>query len=570
MSAITVENLTYFYDNTIPPALHNINLEIEAGSFTLLLGSSGSGKSTLLRVLAGLAPAYYGGSYHGGIFLDGREISSLTRRGLIARVGLVFQDPETQLIMTGVEQEIAFGIENMGVDNRLMKRRVAEISASLGITAYLQQYIPELSGGIKQKVALASILAMQPQILLLDEPASQLDPVAAEEFLGIIRRLNEDQGLTIIMVEQRLERCFQMADRIIVMEQGRIAQDCSGEELKSGVPFDNSFSTLIPPVPRMFSYAGFEILPFTVKEGRQILRKELIPGSQDTVPGEKTTWPATPGLRPYEVEAKNLYYTYPGGHEALRDININIAQGDFLAVIGENGAGKTTLLKILAGLLKPGRGTVIIEERDAAAINLEDRAPYTAYLSQEPGDYLFMPTVAEEVALTLNNMGLTDEGQVEHLLASMEIDSFKDTNPRDLSAGERQRVALASLLAGRPRLLLLDEPTRGLDYTHKETLGILLSNLREQGVTIVMVSHDVDFAAEYARDIALMSNGTIIAAGNKYEMLQNSSYYSSQTSKLFHGIRDDVVTVDEGKVILKQLLASSQSGESEEGGSVNV
>lgn len=550
---LTVENLSYSYTDTLSPALDNINLEITPGSFNLLLGPSGSGKSTLLRVLAGLAPAYYGGNCRGRVLINGKDIRSLQRRELISRIGMIFQDPETQLVMTGVEQEIAFGLENMGMENRLMKRRVVEMAASLGISPYLQSFIPELSGGMKQKVALASILAMQPDILLLDEPASQLDPVSAEELFGIVRRLNEEQGLTILMVEQRLERCLQMADRIIIMDQGKIVQDDGVGEFKTGSFSHTLPLLLLPPIPRVFAGEGFQDIPFTVKEGRRILRENTDGSCQTREPDRSAIAAAE---QRDEVYVNNLSYTYPGGHEALKKIDMSIKPGEFLAIIGENGAGKTTFLKILAGLLKPGRGSISIRGGEVLFASVEERAPFVGYLSQEPGDYLFMPSVEKEVSLTLHNLGRQDEGTVAELLSALNIERFRDENPRDLSAGERQRVALAAVLAGRPGLLLLDEPTRGLDYMHKDNLGRQLSAIKERGVTIIMATHDIDFAAEVADSIALMSAGTIIASGDKYEMLQNASYYSSQTSRLFAGIRENIVTIEEGRRLLREIKAS--------------
>ena len=225
MPVIAIQNLTYYYPNTSVPALDRINLDIKAGELVLLLGGSGSGKSSLIRAIAGLIPEYYGGTYQGKVLINRQEIQHIKRRDLAQQVGLVFQDPESQMVMTSVEQEIVFGMENLGLPNQLMKRRVMEVSSALSISSYLHGTIPELSGGQKQKVALASVLAMQPGILLLDEPTSQLDPVAGEEILTMVRRLNEDNGITVILAEQRLERCFHMADRILIMEQGRIVHD---------------------------------------------------------------------------------------------------------------------------------------------------------------------------------------------------------------------------------------------------------------------------------------------------------------------------------------------------------
>lgn len=552
MAIIKIEDLTYYYPDVAKPALDKINLEIPAGQFVLLVGGSGCGKSTLIRALSGLIPDFYGGTYGGRVYLDGQSIKHLDRHSIVQQVGTVFQDPESQLVMTNVEQELAFGLENLGLPESLMKRRVMEVTGALALSGLLHSFTPELSGGQKQKVALASILAMQPDILILDEPTSQLDPVAGEEILTMIRRLNEDNGITVILVEQRLERCFHLADRVIVMENGRIL--CDGAPgmaarwaVTNGMPF-------IPPLARLFAGAGYPEVPLTVKRAREILR---------------TCYPLTglnrqefscskkePGAAAYQclVDIQNLWFTYPNGKEALKNVNLKINPGDFMVLMGENAAGKTTLLKCMIGLLKPGRGLVKVLGRDTRKAAVEELAATIGYLSQNPNDYLFLPTVREELAFTLNNLGLPDNGYSEEIISRLQLTPLAEVNPRDLSAGERQRVALASVLVTRPGLLLLDEPTRGLDYRLKAELGKILLQLREEGKAIFVVTHDVEFAAEFAADIVLMTEGDIIAGGDKYEMLTGATFYSPQINKLFNNIVDQVVTLEQGDQVLTKLM----------------
>jgi len=554
MADIEIKNLNYYYPEIDKPALSSVDLEISEGEFIIVVGNSGSGKSTLLRTISGLIPGFYNGTLDGEIYIDGVELRQLSRRQLVQEVGIVFQNPESQLVMMSVEQEIAFGLENLGLPDKLMKRRIMEMSSSLGMSSYLNRFVSELSGGQKQKTALAGVLAMQPGILLLDEPTSQLDPVAAEEFLNIIRRLNEDNGTTIIMIEQRLERCCHLADRILVMENGQISADVQVGSKSPGSWMQKSPVSYLPPLPRLFASAGYTELPMTVKQGRQILNSSICKGKgcSSSLYNKK---PAVSVLEKVKdiVDIKGLWFSYPEGREALKNIDLTIKNGDFTAILGENGAGKSTLIKNINGLLKPGRGKVKVAGKDTKKIPLEELAHTAAYLSQDPNDYLFMPSVQEEIAFTIKNLGLPDDGYGDEIIKKFKLEKYRDCNPRDLSTGERQRVALASVLVSKPRLLLLDEPTRGLDYQLKEELGSLLTRLNREGTAVVMVTHDVAFAAEYASDIILMFDGGIIDQGSKYEVLQHSTFYSPQIGRLFNNIADDVLTVDEGKKALLEL-----------------
>lgn len=550
MQDIKIKNLNYYYPEMKTPALKNINLEIPQGQFVLIVGGSGSGKSTLLRSICGLIPNFYGGIYSGKIYIGNKEIRQIDRRDLVQRVGMVFQEPESQLVMTSVEEEIAFGLENLELPNSLMKRRIMEVTSTLALSDYLNSFIPELSGGQKQKTALGAVLAMQPDIILLDEPTSQLDPIAGEDILTMIRRLNEENGITIILTEQRLERCFHLADRVIVMEKGEIVFDhcCVKEIAKWAAKTKRPF---VPPLSKLFADIDFPDIPITVKEARKIIRP-FFDNKIDLKNKYLFHYKENKGNPLVEVE--NLWFTYPNGKEVLKDISFNINNGDFVVLMGENGGGKTTLLKNLNGLLKPSRGKVKIMGKDIKKMAVEELAYEVGYLSQDPNDYLFLPSVEEEILFTMKNLGITDDGILDEIINKLQIESLKNKNPRDLSTGERQRVALASILVTKPKILILDEPTRGLDYELKERLGEILLKLKSEGTAIFMVAHDVEFAAEYADKIILLDRGTIIGYGNKHEMLTNSTFYSPQISKLFNGMVDNIVTIDEGKKILRRVI----------------
>ena len=545
--------MIYYYPDAEKPALSGINLGIEEGEFALVAGASGSGKSSLARVLAGLIPDFYGGRFGGRVYFQGREMRSIDRRKLARQVGMVFQDPEKQLVMTGVEAEIAFGLENLGLPQKEMFRRVAEVISFLGLTELRQEFTASLSGGQKQKLVLAAVLAMQPQVLILDEPTSQLDPVAAEDFFNLVKRLNEEMGFTIVLIEQRLERCFHLADRVVIMEGGRVAQD--GDPDQAARWAVRSGTLLIPPVARFFSMLGFPSLPVTVKEGRKQLRQSF------------SGWPVSgrPDLRKEPtscstgqtllVEVKNLWFTYPNGRETLQDINLKVNAGEFVAILGENGAGKSTLLKNMVGLLQPGRGKVLLDGSDLSKNKGRHPGRQVAYLSQNPNDYLFQDTVEDELLFTLKNFGMEDDGIVAELLEELQIGCHRRVNPRDLSSGERQRVALASVLVTRPALLVLDEPTRGLDYRLKADLGSFLTRRVAAGVSVVLVTHDVEFAAEYASRAIMMFAGQIVSDGAKHETLGQSVFYSTQIGKLCRGFSEDILTFDEAMERIGPLLS---------------
>jgi len=558
MAYIEIKDLTYYYPNTTKPALDKVNLTIDEGDFVLLIGGSGSGKSSLVRALAGLIPQFYGGKYGGEVKIRGNVVCEMDKKQLVGEVGMVFQDPESQLVMNSVEQELVFGMENLGLNNNLMKRRIMEVQGALSLSSIMGANISELSGGQKQKVVLASVLAMQPEILILDEPTSQLDPVAGEEILTIIRRLNEENGITVILVEQRLERCFHLADRFVIMDNGKIAYNGTNgvQTVKWSVAEKSPF---IPPLSRVFALAGQKDIPLTVKEGRKIIKPYCI---KDGVKNEISKRDNFKGNMTEHknincqllLEIKNVWYEYGDGKEVLKNINMQVHPGNFLAIMGENAAGKTTLLKNIRGLLKPSRGKIKILNKDISKYSVEEFAKTVGYLSQNPNDYLFMPTVREELIFTMDNLGLKDNKIIDDLLEKLQISKYAEVNPRDLSSGERQRVALAAILVASPQVLVLDEPTRGLDYEFKNELGKLLLDIQKQGVAILLVTHDVEFAAEYASEVLLMNQGDIVVEGSREEVLSKSTFYSPQISKLFYGIKEDIVTLAEGEKVLRGMF----------------
>lgn len=542
MALLEIQNIKYYYPGSTKSSLNSIDLKIREGEFLLVVGGSGSGKSSLARVIAGLIPEFYGGRLDGKLFFQEEKLKGDDRQILNSHVGIVFQDPEKQLVMTSVEAEIAFGLENLGLNQQEMFRRVAEVMSFLNLTSLRDKFTANLSGGEKQKVALASVVAMQPRILVLDEPTSQLDPVAAGEFLDLVEFLNKELGYTVVLIEQRLERCFHLVDRIVVMEQGEIIcdgtpGDAARWQLAHQLPF-------IPPVAKLFASVNSSVVPLTVRDGRRELHKYLPTVSLQEIPERKVK--LTPVNEEHTVlAANNIWYSYPGGREVVRGQSLCVKEGEFVVILGANGSGKTTLLKLLTGILKPDRGSVQLLGQDTRNLSLTELGRKVGYLSQNPNDYLFQDTVEDELMFTLNNFQLPDNGICEEILKKLNLYDLRQANPRDLSSGERQRVALASILVAGPRLLLLDEPTRGIDYRLKAELGGFLQGITASGGTVVMVTHDVEFAAENADRIVMIFDGMVACDGPR-EVMGESIFYAPQMSRLFRGIARGVLTVNEG------------------------
>ena len=540
LAIFKIEDLTYYYPETEIPAINKINLQIEEGEFLLIVGPSGCGKSTLARVLSGFIPSFYGGSLHGQVYYKDRSIFNIKRQRLHREIGLVFQNPERQLIMGNTEREIAFGMENLGIEPKEIARKIVEVASFLGLSELKERRSWELSSGEKQKLVIGAILAMTPQVLILDEPTSQLDPLSAEEILHALRRLSEELGYTIILIEHRLERCFHFADRIILLEEGEIKCDAPpGRFSKWAIQKSSSF---IPPVSKFFAKKNSEKVPLTVQEGRTILKNKIVSRNHPIRPNDK--------YKKEIIKTKDLYYSYNNGTEALRGINLGFSQGEFNCILGENGAGKTTFLKLLIGILKPNRGKLFINNNDSSYLNEEEIVKMIGYLSQNPNDYLFNESVEGELKYTMHNFGLTDYKLIDDILNILDISQHKIRYPRELSTGERQRIALATVMVTQPDVLLLDEPTRGLDCELKTKLGKTLQALaREDKKTIILVTHDIEFASEFADRVILLSAGQVIAEGDKYEVLKDNLFYSSQVNKLFRGIADDIISIEDTKTL---------------------
>jgi energy-coupling factor transport system ATP-binding protein len=555
---IHFEHLSYTYPGATTPALKDVSLDLPEGQLILLIGPSGAGKSTLLRCLNGLVPHFSGGVVSGAVRVNGYDPVAATPRLLSRHVGFVFQDPEAQFVTDRVEDEIAFALENAAMPPQAMRVRVEETLDLLDLTPLRDRPLKTLSGGERQRVAIAAALALRPSILVLDEPTSQLDPKSAEDVLNSLVRLNHDLGLTVILAEHRLERVLPYVDSIIHLpdDGGPIIFDDARSVMKQ--------VDLAPPLVSIGKAFGWQPLPLSIKEGLRFSRSWLAEHRQpgDEQPRHRRLFARSDA--PY-VRARGVRVRHRD-QEVLRGVDLDLWPGEIVVLMGRNGAGKTTLLRSLVGLVRPHAGDIRIDGKPNAGRDVADICRQVGYLPQDPNTLLFAESVGEELAVTLRNHGmevgdwrLEIEGEkrregenlqspisnlqspitqsLNHSIPSLlrRLGLFDKANayPRDLSVGERQRVALAAITVTRPGALLLDEPTRGLDYAAKRELERLLHEWRDDGMAILVVTHDVELAAAIADRIILMSQGEIIAEGEPAEVMATSPLFAPQIAKLF-------------------------------------
>jgi energy-coupling factor transport system ATP-binding protein len=551
---LAIDGLTYRYPTAVLPALDDVSLHLQPGELTLLAGRSACGKSTLLRAACGLVPHFHGGEIEGSVGVAGIDALATGPGELAAAVGYVAQDPETQVVSTTVSAEIELPLEMRGDNPSSRARAVEEVALALAIPHLLDRAVDTLSGGELQRVALAAALVTRPRLVLLDEPTSQLDPVAGDELIWLLRRLNEEWGITIFLAEHRLERCLAAADRVVAMTSGSIAFD--GQPRAFLTWAQTADAALETPAARLFSLCGLEPLPVGVRDARRSLASTAPVAGGEADPLRTACTFSASGQRPAATsppkklseegvrlpsttaaEARDLWVELTAAEtprDVLRGLDLTIARGERIALMGRNGAGKSTLLRTAAGLVDPVRGKI-------------DVPGGIALLTQNPSDYLVRERVGDELPGGAGLVALRTVG-LEHAV---------DADPRDLSGGERQRLALAIALAGRmeskelPGLVALDEPTRGMDRARKHDLGELIDDLAARGAAVLVATHDVEFAASFAERVVLLGDGVVIADGPAAEILSGGWYFATEVARVLD--LPGVVTPEQGAEALRTI-----------------
>jgi energy-coupling factor transport system ATP-binding protein len=528
---IEFDQVSFTYDDEpgAVPVIAGADFVLDEGELTLVVGPTGSGKSTLLRCINGLVPHFSGGVLHGRVVVDGRDTRTHRPRDLADVVGFVLQDPVSSFVTDTVEEELAYGMEALGVDATAMRRRVEETLDLLGLADVRSRPLRSLSGGQQQRVAIGAVLASGPRILVLDEPTSALDPVAAEDVLASLHRLVHDLGLTVVVAEHRLERVIQHADRVLLIEEGQVSDLLDPAEAMVT-------STIYPPVIGLGRHLGWSPLPLTVRDARR-RAQELRATLPDRAPARTTD-----GADREVACTVDHLVVRRGGRPVLRGIDLEVRGGDVVALMGRNGAGKSTLLATLVGQLSPESGTVRLGDLDPARAGASQIVTRAGMVPQDPASILYADSVADECAAADRDFGVA-AGTTRAVLERIAPGIDDDAHPRELSEGQRLSLALGLILASEPRLVLLDEPTRGLDYQAKRRLVELLRELAGRGHAIVLATHDVELAAEVATRVVVIAEGEVVADGQAANVLAGSPAFAPQVAKILHPLH--LLTVDE-------------------------
>lgn len=538
MGYIKAEHFTYSYPEQDKPVLDDISFSLNRGEVLLLLGKSGSGKSTLGKAVTGAVPYFYGGTVSGKISIGGTALNKMEHNRRSQTVGMVFQYPEKQLILNKVHREVAFGLENTGVPEETIRRRVFEAMQFTGITPLAGRDIDSLSGGQKQKVAITSALAFFPECIVLDEPISQLDPLAAEEVLNLIRKINEELNITVILIEQRTGKCFELADKVAFIEDGRLCFFGGTHDFLDSP--EKRYEPFLPEPVRLFRRLGIEHPPTGMKKSRALL-SSIRPGDAP-VPAH-SAFRGTEKTQPV-ISLDKVSCGY-GGLTVLNRFTASIQKGDCISLLGANGAGKTTLLKTLVGL-KQYQGSILLKGMELKKWKQKEIARTIGYVSQNPDDYLTQDTVRDELLFTARHLNVEEpEKAVEKILRILELSEYGGRNPKDLSGGQKQRVAIGSALIASPEVLILDEPTRGIDVPLKQTLADLLRQLNQSGITILLVTHDTEFACMVSNRFWILYQGELLANGTKEEVFSDSLYYTTTIHKLCQNQAPGLFTLED-------------------------
>lgn len=547
MEILSITDLTFSYPNKENFALQNVNLSINSGDFVVVCGQSGSGKTTLLRMLKKeIAPH---GEKQGAVYYKGEDVEKLDDKISAQKIGFVFQKPDQQIVTDKVWHELAFGLESLGYDSDYIRLRVGEMANYFGITSLFRKKTTELSGGQKQLMNLASVMAMSPDVIILDEPTSQLDPITANDFITTLKKINDELGLTVIIIEHRLQEVFPIADKVAVMEDGKvICYDTPRNvcEKLSNHPMSQGF----PSAVRIWQKSGSKgECPLTVKEGRNFINLNF---SERKLP-LRNTIPNTEDI----ITLKDVFFRYEkGGNDILSGTNLSIKKGEHFCILGGNGSGKTTTLKILAGLLKPYRGKVIIDNNKMTKKTTADfNRLGVAMLPQNPESVFLKSRVIDDYTELCKIKGIEKsdyEDKINSVAEKLGIKDLLENHPYDLSGGEIQKCALGKVLISEPKILLLDEPTKGVDAYSKLSLSKILQEIKSEGVTIITVTHDVEFASIVADRCGLFFDGEVLSSLVPQEFFSKNNFYTTASSRISRDKFANAVTVDDVVSLIKE------------------
>ncbi len=544
MAHFEIKNLNFSYPASKGrKALNNINLNIERGEYITLCGKSGSGKTTLLKHLKSVLAPH--GTMTGEIIFEGKPLAEADLREQSSKIGYVMQNPDNQIVTDKVWHELAFGLESLGMDQKTIRLRVAEMASYFGIQSWFHKNVSELSGGQKQLLNLASIMAMQPTVLILDEPTSQLDPIAATDFLNTVRKINLELGTTVIITEHRLEDIFHASDRVVVMEKGEIIAADTPRNIGAFLKEEKNemFAAMPTPVQVYYGVENDLTCPLTVREGRNWL-SEIFEGREvKTDKTEEKTLPERKDENP-AILLKEVWFRYEkDAPDVLKGVNLEVPKGTLFAIVGGNGTGKSTTLKSICNICKPYRGKVLIDgkriEKYSSAQLFKGNL---AMLPQDPQSLFVKKTVKEDLGEMLDSGVDNKEEKISEVAEICDIAHLMDSHPYDLSGGEQQRAALAKVLLTEPKILLLDEPTKGIDNFFKIKFAEILDKLKEKGVTVLMVSHDVEFCAKYADIVGMFFDGNIITANTPGRFFSQNSFYTTAANRMSRHIFKNAIT----------------------------
>ncbi len=552
MAHFEIKDLSFCY-STAPdqPVLDHVSLKIEQGEYVTVCGRSGSGKTTLLKHLKSVLAL--NGRIRGEIFFQGIPLKEVDQRRQSSEIGYVMQNPDNQIVTDKVWHELAFGLESLGYDQKTIRLRVAEMASYFGIQDWFHRNVSELSGGQKQLLNLAAIMAMQPSVLILDEPTSQLDPIAASDFLNTVRKINRELRTTIIITEHRLEDILYASDRVIVMEEGKVLANDRPEKIGEFLKEKNNHMFAAMPTPVQIYYGVQEqcqtqqpgnSCPLTVREGAQWLDQLFSGKTLKETKVEKGDQYIDEEIKDPAVELKEVWFRYERETpDILKGVSLKVPKGSLFAIVGGNGTGKSTTLKVVSGICKPYRGKVMIDGRKIEKYKSRELFKgLLAMLPQDPQSLFVHKTVKEDLSEMLSQKDPKREEKILKTAQICEITELLDSHPYDLSGGEQQRAALAKVLLTEPKILLLDEPTKGIDSFFKLQFAKIMEKLKTQGVTIVMVSHDVEFCARYADTVSMFFDGGIVTTNTPNRFFSGNSFYTTAANRMSRHLFENTIT----------------------------